>query len=376
MSPKSKYSLALSKFNIGPIELPNRIVFPAWQLNYANRDGTVSEKLSDFYLELAQGGCGLIFTGAAVVSPESVAFDRVMRIDQDAHLPALEKLFKKIEAAGSVPGIQLIHYGRQALSSVTGHDLLAPSPIPCPVMSKFDPNYRLREMTLEDIGRVRNDFIEAGIRSASAGAKVIEVHAAHGYLLNQFLSPYSNHRTDAYGGTPANRARLILEIIEGITSRLDSETAISVRISGDEFVQGGLTPKDFSSIIPLFQQAGMDLLNVSAGVYESIERIVPPPSLGITPHINIATALKEFTQIPVCAVGSVFSLETAETIISSGKADLVAMGRAQVADPQIISKSKIGSEDTVNKCIQCNNCTFWSTGDPEVRCTVNPRITA
>lgn len=316
----------------------------------------------------------MIFTGAAVVSSDSVAFDRVMRIDSDHCIPGLKELFHEIEKRGSVPAVQLIHYGRQALNAVTRCDLLAPSPIPCPVMSKFDSNYHVRAMTLNDIERVRSDFIEAALRAADAGAEMVEVHAAHGYLLNEFLSPYSNHRTDAYGGNTEGRTRLIIDIIEGIRARLGPRVAISVRVSGNEFVDGGLTPPDFKEVIPLFERAGMDMLNVSAGVYESMERIVPPGALGDAPHVNIASELKRFATVPVCTVGSILSLKTAESIISSGKADLVAIGRAQVADPEIVAKSASGRETEIRECTQCNECTFWTTGDPQMYCSINPEL--
>lgn len=368
------YPLSLSGINIGSIQLPNRIVFPAWQVNYANTDGTVSTKLADFYIRMADGGCGTIFTGAAVVSSDSVAFDRVMRIDNDNYIPGLKRLFGEIEKRNSIPAIQLIHYGRQALNSVTGSDLIAPSSIPCPIMSQFDPNYHVREMTLDDIERVYNDFINAAIRAAKAGAKVIEIHAAHGYLLNEFLSPYSNHRKDNYGGNYYNRSRLVVDIIKGVRNNLSKSIAISLRVSGKEFVTDGLVPLDFKEMIPLFQEAGIDMLNVSAGVYESMERIVPPVSLGSIPHIDIAAQLKEFTDVPVCIAGSIFNLDTAESILKSGKADLTAMGRAQVADPQIVKKSALGDEEGIVSCVQCNNCTFWTTGEPAMSCTVNSSL--
>ena len=365
------YPCVFSSIDIGKHCLKNRIIFPAIHTNYANTDGTVSDKLLDFYTAIADGGCGLIFTGAAVVSSDSVAFDRVLRIDSDGCIPGLRKLFSEIDRRGAMPAVQLIHYGRQALNSVTGFDLIAPSAIPCPVMSTFDENYRVREMTLEDIVRVRNDFIQAAVRAKEAGAKVVEVHAAHGYLLNEFLSPYSNHRTDEYGGTPEARARLIVEIIEGIRNRLGDNVAISVRVSGNEFVSGGLVPQDFKEIIPMFENAGMDLLNVSVGVAESSDKIIPLEFTGKTPLVGIASELKMFASVPVCAVGSILFIEVAEGIISSGHADLVAMGRAQVADPSIVAKSAAGQECDIRTCTQCNRCAFWASGDSQMYCTIN-----
>jgi 2,4-dienoyl-CoA reductase-like NADH-dependent reductase (Old Yellow Enzyme family) len=371
---RTSYPTALRPLRIGTVELGNRIVFPAVQTNYANPDGTVSDKLRDFYLALARGGCGLVITGAAVVSAESVAFDRVMRVDSDCVMSALTALFRDIEAAGSVPGVQLIHYGRQAMPSVTGHDLLPPSPVPCPVMSQLDPSYRVLGMTLDDIERVRGDFTRAAVRAAEAGARVVEVHAAHGYLLNEFLSPYSNHRDDAYGGSAENRVRLVAEIVAGIRRRLGSGVVISVRISGDEYVDGGLTPADHAVTIPDLEGAGMDVLSVSAGVYQSMERIVPPLALGKTPHLQLATALKGSASVPVIAVGSVLSMATAESIVASGRADLVAMARAQIADPEIVAKAAAGRDRDTRRCTGCNECTFWTRGDPQMLCTVNPDL--
>lgn len=370
----AKYPHALGECTIGPLTLRNRIVFPAWQLNYANTNGSVSDKLMKYYTDLAKGGCSLIFTGCAVVSGDGIPFDRVMHIDADDYIPGLKKLFTAIRGYGAIPAIQLVHYGRQSSTSFSGTTLLAPSAIPCPVMSKYDPDYRVREMNLEDIEMMRNHFIIAAERAAEAGADMVEIHAAHGYLLNEFLSSYSNHRTDNYGGSVENRARLIVEILQGIRDSLGNNLQISVRVSGHEFVAGGLIPADFKDIVPLFEAAGMDLLHVSAGVYQSFERMVPPYQLGIAPHTEITAEIKKFTKLPVCAVGSIISqgLQAAENILAEGKADLCAMGRAQMADPFIVLKSMEGRENEINVCKHCNHCTFWTSGDPFVYCTVNP----
>ncbi|MDO9517545.1 MAG: NADH:flavin oxidoreductase [Methanosarcinaceae archaeon] len=374
MKEKINYPYVFDSIDVGEINLKNRIVFPAYHSNFSNADGSVSDKLIDFYNAIAKGGCALIFTGAIVVSSDSVAFDRVMRIDDDRYISGLSKLFSEIEKNGAVPAVQLIHYGRQALNAVTGHDLIAPSAIPCPLMSQFDPNYHVREMTLADIERVRNDFINATVRAADAGVKVVEIHAAHGYLLNEFLSPYSNYRKDDYGGSLENRIRLIVEILEGIRSKLGSKIAISVRVSGDEFVDGGLKPSDYKEIIPILEHAGMDMLDVSVGVYESAEKIIPAPDLGKEPFVDIAAELKQYATVPVCTVGSILSLSAAESIISSGKADLVAIGRAQVADYELVNKSLAGRENEIRQCTQCGKCISASTGDPEMYCIVNPSL--
>lgn len=373
-SKHKRYPNVYSELKIGPVTLPNRVVFPAWQLNYANTDGSVSEKLMKYYTDLARGGCGLIFTGAAVVTSDGIPFDRVMHVDTDAYVPGLKRLFSAIKECGAAAGIQIVHYGRQSSTSVSGDVLMAPSAIPCPVMSQYDPEYKVREMTLSDIEHMREAFIAAAERSAKAGADVVEVHACHGYLLSEFLSPYSNKRADAYGGSVENRARLIVEILKGIRSRLKDRVTVGLRVSGDEFVEGGLKPGDFKEIVPLFEEAGIDMLHVSAGVYESMDRIVPPKSYGTAPHVDVAAQVKQFAAVPVCAVGSIIShgLEAAEAVLSGGKADLCALGRAQMADPELVKKSFEGRETEIRECIHCNSCTFWTTGDPEVYCAVNP----
>ncbi|HLP57729.1 MAG TPA: hypothetical protein VK186_02820, partial [Candidatus Deferrimicrobium sp.] len=165
----SRYPHIFSELKVGAVTLPNRVLFPSWQLNYAETDGTVSDKLMKFFTDLADGGCGLIMTGCAVVSPDGVPFNRVMRITTDKYIPTLKKLFTALKARGAAAGIQLIHYGRQSSTSASGHVLMAPSAIPCPVMSKYDPSYKVREMTMEDIENIRSAFIDAAGRATEAG---------------------------------------------------------------------------------------------------------------------------------------------------------------------------------------------------------------
>ncbi|MCP4158322.1 MAG: NADH:flavin oxidoreductase, partial [bacterium] len=348
-SKKQQYKDVLSPAQLGKITLPNRVIFPAWQLNYANTDGTVSDKLMKFYTDIAAGGCGLIYTGAAVAQFHSIPFDKIMRADTDEYIPGLKKLFSAIKSHGAVPAFQIAQYGRQSSTSFSGDVLMAPSAIPCPMMSQYDPEYKVREMTLEDIEVAREAYIAGIVRGAEAGADVVEVHVCHGYLLNEFLSPYSNKRTDNYGGSVENRCRLILEIIRGIKTKIGDSAAISVRISGDEFVEDGLKPADYKTIVPLLEKAGMDMLSVSAGVYESVLHIVPPKDMGPTPHVDLAEEIKAFTSVPVCAAGSIFSMDTANDIIAAGKADLIALGRAQMADPFIVKKTMEGRENEISK---------------------------
>ena len=252
---EKKYPLLFSPLKVGNLTIPNRTFFPPWGFNWANEDGSVSDKLHNFYVSLAENGCGIIYTGAAAVSPDSIRIKHGMGIYDKRHIESNRKLCKEIQTRDAIPAIQLMNYGRQSVTTFTGKPILAPSNVPCPVCSPRDPNYKIKEMTLEDIQRVKNDFVNGAILAVDAGYKIVQVHAAHGFLLCNFLSPYTNKRTDEYGGSVENRCRIVVEIIEAIRKKLGNSVAIDVRLSVDEFVDGGLVPDDFAEITPLIRKS-------------------------------------------------------------------------------------------------------------------------
>lgn len=358
--PQNYFPNVFSKFIIKNVSLPNRIVFPPFYLNYANSDGSISEKLINFYSSIAHGGCGLVITGVAIVSKDSIMNDckGIMRIDSENHIFGLNRLFEEIKKYNSKAGIQLSHNGRQGISPALGYDsLIAPSALPCPFFSKNNPNYRLREMDKYDIARVRNDFVSSALRAAKAGADYIEFHAGHGCLIAQFLSQRSNKRLDKYGGSVENRTRFLKEILEQFKEKNNSNCIVGVRISGNEFIKDGLEPNDYKDIIPIISNSGADLLHISAGIVnESIEFMYPDLLLGEMPNIDICNTIKKFSNIPVCTVGGIRDLSTAEIIIKNNYAELVAIGRSLLADPQFINKSFQGKFSRIYRCKNCNNC--------------------
>ena len=373
---RKNFKTLFTPIQIGKVIIPNRLFWPPWCFNWANTDGTMSGKMADFYLDLADGGCGLIITGCAAVSPDSLLYERSMKIYHKDHVPGLKKLCAEIKKRGSIPGIQLMNFGRQSITTFTGKELYAPSNIPCPVKSKKDPNYRLREMTLEDIERVKNDYINAAILSTEAGVDVIQLHAAHGFLLNQFLSPYTNKRNDQYGGNTENRVRFILEVIKGIRAKIGNAAAIDVRVSADELVEGGLKPNDYKEIIPLFEAAGVDMINVSISISETTglafrQKLEPQGR-----HAWIAKKLKTYTSSGVKIAHACFiaNLEVAQRVMIENNIDMIGLGRAQFADPHIIKKTLEGREDEINRCAWDNSCLFsFSNNGNEVFCLVNPK---
>lgn len=367
------YQSLFTPLQAGPTTLPNRLFFPPWCFNWANDDGTVSKKLFEFYTSLADSGCGMVTTGAAAVSPDSLLYKRAMKIYSKDHVPGLKKLAQALLQRNCMPAIQLMNFGRQSVTTFTGEPVYAPSAIPCPVKSKKDPNYKIREMTYEDIERVKNDFVNAAVLAVECGFKVVQVHAAHGFLLNEFLSPYSNYRSDEYGGSAINRARIIIEIIKNIKIGIGNEAAIDIRISADEFVDNGLKPDDYKEIIPWFEEAGVDMINVSSSVSESSGIMFRKPKEPQGRYAYLAKHIKEYTTKPIAYAGFVADFEHAVSIMQNNNIDMIGIGRAQVADPYLVQKYVQGKEDQINKCRYDNICLFSFAGleDDQVYCTVN-----
>lgn len=372
---KEKYPQVFSPLEIRGITIPNKIFWPPWALKFAD-NGQVTDKLIKFYSDLADGGCGLVITGAAMACEDSASlgFERIIRAYSDDYVPGLEKMFTAIKERGSIPGIQLVHGGASVYTPGPGMDaILTPSGISNPVMAQTGPEYKVREMTGEEIKKMIREFIDTAIRCIDAGALFIDVHGGHGYLLAQFLSPLTNKRTDDYGGSPEKRARVTTEIIKGIREAAGDSVIISVRISANEFLSGGLVPEDYQSILPVWEEAGLDIVNASNGhAVLSGDKQVPPKSDGSAPYIAYITKLKDFTSLPVVAVGSILDMATAENLLKEKKADIIAMGRAQFADPALVRKCAQGKEGDIRLCKHDNLCIKAFFELPEIVCAVNP----
>lgn len=354
---------ALEQLEINNITLPNRIVFPAFQTNFATPDGFVTERLLRFYGKIAEGGSGLIIAGAVAVSDDGTPNTNALRMNSDQHIAGFKELFSLIRKNGAVPAAQLIHAGRQTLSVMTGQRLAAPSAIPCPVMKETP-----LELDENGIKRIQDDFVKASERAKRAGAELIELHGAFGYLIGAFLSPYSNKRRDDYG---RNKALFFTEIIEKVKRKV-GDTPVSCRISADEFVDGGLTLADTRNIAPLLVNAGADVISVAAGTYASMPHMAPTMDMGEGLHVPLAEAIRKVVDVPVICAGNIRSLQYANKIVSEKKADLVAICRQQVADPFFVKKSI--NRQSVVKCTDCGTCLFFLHGASSVSCPQNPEL--
>lgn len=361
--------LMLSPINIGKMVLKNRFVVPAMATNYCDHNGYATARYIEYHRKKAQGGWGLIITENYAVTPEGRGL-WVPGLWEEEQITGHRKMTEEVHKYGAKIIAQIYHAGRQTSSDIAGKQPIAPSAIPCPVMKEMP-----REMNKIEIKQLIKAFGDTAERAKKAGFDGVEIHMGHGYLLAEFLSLYSNKRTDEYGGTLDNRVRLPLEIYNEIRTRCGSDFVITCRISADEFILGGRTIEETKVLARIFQKAGFDGIHVSAGVYASTEYIMQPMYIPSGFMVDLAKEVKSVVDIPVIAVGRINDPDMAETILRSGKADLIAMGRASLADPYLPKKYREGEKDNIKMCIACQQgCkSIVATGQP-IRCLVNPSL--
>jgi len=350
--------------NLGPLVLPNRIVMPPMTTRYANPDGTVSERIRQYYKARASGGAGLIIVEMACVTRDQRGMSRQLAIWEDKFLPGLKDLADTIHSAGGRAFLQLQHAGREAYSADTENPAVAPSSVPGAMRGGVP-----RELTIPEIHDIVQDFTSAAVRARDAGFDGVEFHGAHIYLIQQFLSPLTNKRTDEYGGDVDGRARFALEVLKETRKRLGKEFPISFRINGEDFVDGGLTLDQSTTIAVLLQDAGATCIHVSGGTVGGW-KMVPGPSEPDGCLVYLAAGIKQAIDIPVITVGKINDPGLADNILAEGKADLIAIGRALVADPELPNKAKQGRPEDICRCLTCRTCANGPIG--EIACTVNP----
>jgi 2,4-dienoyl-CoA reductase-like NADH-dependent reductase (Old Yellow Enzyme family)/thioredoxin reductase len=316
---------------------------------YSTPDGLPTEKMFNYYQARAQGGVGLIIVEAAIIHPSARLHPHMLVLYDDRAIAGLQKLTAIIRASGTRVAIQLFHPGRQSTVQETGYQPIAPSPIPCPVCREMP-----RELSLSEIEEMIEMYISAAHRAKEAGFDMVELHGAHGYLINQFLSPHTNKRTDNYGGDLRARSLFVQKIILGIKEKLGNDFPLSCRINGADHVPGGLTLADTQALAPILESAGADVIHVSASVYGGYPSTIPPMAEKAGCFIPLAEGIKERINIPVITVGKIHDPFLAETTIQQNKADLIAMGRALIADPDLPNKILAGKIDEIRKCICCN----------------------
>ena len=327
----------------------------------------VTDQLVEYFVERAKGGVGMMLLGGGSVHPGGQELPDLPQMYNDDCIPALQHMVEQVKPYKTLFGVQLMHGGRQSYLP----EKVAPSPIPAPAVVKGD----VRALNIDEIKELVSCFGDSALRCQAAGFDFIELHGAHGYLINQFLAPNSNIRTDEYGGSFENRIRFLFEIIENIQEKTKDAFPIGIRINGNDYIENGWGLKDAVRIAPLLEKSGVVYIHVSGGVYGSTELTIPSM---YTPHgcfVHLAEEVKCHVGIPVIAVGRIKHPDHADQIIKEGRADMVALGRSLLADPYYPKKAEKGQFSRIRPCIGCClGCIHAVLAKEPGGCVVNPDV--
>lgn len=353
---------------IGNLKLKNRLIVAPMVTNYCNQDGTVTERFIKYHETRAKGGWGLITIEQTVISKSGKGHPCQPGLWADEHIDGLSRLTERVHAAGGMIAVQINHAGRSTRSSITGTQPVAPSTLKDPILPEIP-----RELTIREIHQIIEQFGDAALRAKKAGFDMVVEHAHARYLIANFLSPISNKRTDQYGGSLINRARFAVEVLKNMRDKVGPNFPIMYRFSADELMEGGLSINDTVAIAQLVEQAGANALDVSVGnTYTS--RYITQPSIVAHAFISdIAQQIKNAVSIPVAVAGRINDPLIAESLLTTGKADLISMGRASLADPEFPNKVRENRLDDILYCIGClEGCVGNVRNYRDVTCLVNP----
>ena len=355
-----------SPIQIGTLELKNRILIPAMHLGYAE-NGYVNDQMIRFYRVRARGGAGLIIVGGAYVHRLGIGGWNFLAIDDDQYIPGFQSLVNAIHAEGGKAALQLFHGGRYVYSLLIGEQPVSPSEVRSP-MSGDVP----RALSPEEIRELVLSFAEGARRAREAGFDAVELSGATGYLISQFLSPFTNKRTDEYGGSLQKRMRFAVEIVRSIKEKLGEDYPVIFRLSFDDLVEGGNGLKEAKEIASGLEKVGVDCFDMQVGWHESrvptVAMLVPRGAF-----FYLAKEVKKEMTVPVSITNRITDPVMAEEFLQGGVADLIGMCRPLIADPELPEKAKEGRLQEIRPCIACNQGCLDGvlTGRP-VTCLVNP----
>ena len=363
------FSNLFEPIQIGSMTVKNRFVKPPMGSNTAEDDFTCGQRMIDYYEENAKGGFGLITIEVTAIDPKGQAIIRQPGMWSDEFIDGYKKLADAIHKHGAKMSVQLHHAGRQTLPPfIRGEQPEAPSSLPCPFCQVVP-----HELTNEEVYATINKFIDAAERCYKAGADAVEVHGAHGYLIAQFMSSYSNRRNDEFGGSFENRMRFPRMIVEGIRQRCGKDLTIIFRMSGEEKTVGGRAIAETRAVARVMEEAGADAFNIASGAYGSLEWIWGAFDSPLAYMSQFAEEVKKSVDVPVFAVGRINDPYIAEELVSSGRVDMVAIGRQSLADPHFPNKIKEGKIDEIIPCIGCHQgCSQEMLANNCITCVVNP----
>ena len=331
--------------SIGRYTVKNRIVFPPITGNWANIDGTVSNKIEEYYIRLANGGCGMIIVEGTAISLEGKGVKYSLCLNEEKQIYGLKIISNVLQNNNCFSSIQLMHAGEQANPEFTGYDVVCVS-----------------DMSIREIEVIKNAFIDAAVRAYIAGFKAIELHLAHGYLLHEFLSARYNKRTDEYGYS----TKLITEIITGIKERVP-KLVIGARISGEDYTKDGINHNLNKKILPILELYGIEYFNVSAGTYETSN--LKHKAMKEGKFFDYSHKIKEIVSKPVICGGKILDLDMAEEHLENEDCDMVYIGRGLLADPMMVFKTTINQP--INRCNECDRCRYLKFGREDLYCPIS-----
>ena len=383
MGNYQKYQYVFSPLTFGNVTIKNRIEFPPVVPILASADGYVTPELIEFEKSLARGGPGIVTIGDSAIDFEYARdHEGQLNLGTDHVIPGLRSLVEVIHRYGAKASIEVNHGGRfVAPRLLNGKEPIAPSSVSSSAEEMFPGEegrrkIHVKEMDQNLIDQVIENYANACFRCLQAGFEMVLLHGGHGHLLSQFVSPFTNKRKDSYGGSLENRAKFVIEVLNAIRKKVGNQLALEYRISADELIPEGMHLEDTIEFIKMIQDK-IDVIHVSVGLITEADHapITNPPTY--YPHgynVHYAETIKKEVKIPVATVGAIASLEMADEIIQQGKADIVAMARSAIADPEIVNKTRRGKVEDIRPCLRCGSCTERTAHFFPLRCAVNPVI--
>lgn len=363
----NRYPHLFSPIKIGKQVVKNRIFMPPLSTNLGNK-GYVTDELIEHYRARAKGGVGLFVTEVVTIEPTYVYLPGDMSIYDDSFIEGWKKLAAAVHEYGAKILPQLFHPAYMAFPIPGTPRLIAPSNVG-PYYAKEAP----RSVTKEELKVIIEQFADAAQRVQKSGADGVEIHAAHAHgLLGGFLSPQYNKRTDEYGGNIDARLKLTLEVIEAVRKRCGEEFIIDVRISGDEYSDGGLNINDMIYVSKQLENHGVDMIHVSGGTTIARGSSIPASGTKMGSHSQLSAKIKKYVSIPVTTVGRIIEPWIAEELIANDMADACMIGRANLCDPEFSNKAKAGKPEDIRPCIGCLRCLNGIMFGKPIACTMNP----
>ena len=361
-----KYKLSLSPIKLGKTILKNKIVNTPTGINMSQKNGVITDTEIDYFSNLSKNNIGMVIVGNATVSNVGKGAPNEIVIGKPIHFNQLKKLANTIKNNGSVACIQIAHKGAQGNTKYTGERVVGPSKYIVP-----DIGIEAEVLTIDEIKNIENEYVNAIIQSDKAGFDFIEIMAAHGYLMHQFLSEHTNKREDEYGGSENNRLRFLKNILEKVKNKID-KSKLSAKVTGNDFLPKGLNFKKIGFLINLLDEYKFAYYQVTAGIYETAKQKYIHMKKGA--YWEYAKELKKLTKTPVMAQGGITSLEEGENILKNKQGDFWGMAQALIADPQIVTKTIDNKEDEIYNCLahlkigSCHRCRYLKQKNLDFAC--------